>query len=314
MFWRRASRRRNRFASPAIKAVGVLGDAANVALLAERAARTSGDEQAAARESLRVLRGKNVHAEMIRRIEGADSAVRVELMQALADRRATEATPVLLQMAASNEASVRTASYRALRELAGASDAEALVALLVDAKDGEQKQLENTILGVARRANAAAETSKAVMAKLDSVRDAQLKGTMIGILGQLGDASALATMRRALSDADVEIRYAAIAGLGRWPNAEPLPDLLRVAGDKSNASCQVRALGAYIDLVAAVASMPAGREGAVLQDRDGSGAECGGEEAGLAALWRMSRRSNRCNWPRRTCRMRKSGRKRRWRR
>ncbi len=163
--------------------------------LAERAARTSDDERAAARASLRLLRGKNVHAEMIGRIKGADAAVRAELMQALADRRATEATPVLLQMAASSEASVRMASYRALRELAGTNDVEALVALLVGAASGEQQQLENTILGVARRANAATETSKAIMAKLNSAGDAQLKGTMIEMLGQLGDTSALATLR-----------------------------------------------------------------------------------------------------------------------
>ncbi len=240
-----------------VKAVGVLGDAGNVALLAERAAQTLGDEQAAARESLRTLRGKNVHAEMIELVKQADPAVRVELIQTLADRRATEGTPVLLQTAADDQASVRAASYRALRELAGAADVGKLVALLMEATGSEQKQLENTILGVARRANASAETSKAIIAKLDSVRDVQCKGTMIGILGQLGDESSLATLRRSLGDADVEIRYAAITGLGRWPTAEPLPDLLRIAGDKNSGSCQVRALGAYIDLVGALASMPA---------------------------------------------------------
>jgi len=240
----------------ALKAVGVLGGPADVAILAERAAKTSGEEQAAARDSLRVLRGKDVHAEMIARTGAVNSAVRVELMQALADRRATEATPVLLQFAGSDDASVRTASYRALRELAGAADAEALVTLLAKAAGGEEKQLESTILGVARRTNASAQTSKAVMAKLDSVRDAQLRATMIAILGQLGDASALPTLRRALSDADMEIRYAAITGLGRWPTAEPLPDLLRVAGDKGSENCQVRAVGAYIDLVGSLASTP----------------------------------------------------------
>ncbi len=240
-----------------IKAVGALGDGENVALLAERAAKASGGEQAAARDSLRGLRGKNVHAEMIGLVKKGDPAVRVELIQTLADRQATEATPTLLKTAASDNASVRAASYRALRELAGAGDVGTLVALLTDATGGEQKQLESTIVGVARRANAGAEASKAVMAKLDSIRDAKLRATMVGVLGQLGDGSALPTLRKALSDADVEIQYAAIAGLGRWPNAEPLPDLLRVAGDKNSGNCQVRALGAYIDLVGALASMPA---------------------------------------------------------
>ncbi|MCX5646798.1 MAG: HEAT repeat domain-containing protein [Phycisphaerae bacterium] len=238
-----------------IKAVGALGDGANVALLTERAARTSGEEQAAARASFRVLRGKNVNTAMIGGVDGGETAAQVELIQALADRHAAEATPVLLQTAASHEASVRTASYRALGELAGADETEALVALLAKAAGGEQPQLENAILRVARRANATAQTSKAVLAKLDSVGDARLKGMMIGILGQLGDASALPTLRRALSDPDTVIRYAAIAGLGRWPDAAPLPDLLQIARDNKSGGSQIRALRAYVDLVGAVASM-----------------------------------------------------------
>ncbi|HQG48368.1 MAG TPA: HEAT repeat domain-containing protein, partial [Sedimentisphaerales bacterium] len=241
----------------AIKTVGVLDDGANVGLLADRAAQASGDEQAAARDALRSLRGKNVHTEMIALVKKADPAVQIELIHALADRRAMEATAVLLQTARNDQAAVRSASYRALRDLAGAGDVEALIALLIEAKGGEPKSLENTILSVVRRANAGAEASKAILVKLDSVRDVSVKGTMIGLLGQLGDASALPTLRKALVDADMEIRYAAIAGLGRWPNAEPLPDLLRIAADKSNANCQIRALGAYIDLVGSVASMAA---------------------------------------------------------
>lgn len=239
----------------AIRAVAVLGDADSVALLAARAALASGDEQMAARESLRILRGQGVHAEMIGRTKEADSTVCVELIQALADRRATEAAPALLPMAASGDASVRTASYRALRELAGIGEIQALVALWVDAAGGEQKQLENTILGAARRANASAETSQAVLARLDSVQDTRLKGAMIGMLGQLGDASALATLRAALSGADMEIRHAAIAGLGRWPDDAPLADLLRVARDSESSGCRARALRAYVDLVGTVASM-----------------------------------------------------------
>ncbi|MCU0915132.1 MAG: HEAT repeat domain-containing protein, partial [Planctomycetes bacterium] len=240
-----------------LKALGVRGGAANVALLAERAARTSGDEQAAARASLRVLRGKDVHPTMIGRMREPDPAVQGELVQALADRGATEAIPVLLQMAAGDEASVRVASYRALRELAGAGEVETLVALLAGAPREERKQLENVILGVARRTDAAARTAQAILARLDSVADTPCKGTMIRILGQLGDASALATLRRTLSDADLEIRSAAIAGLGHWPDVTPLPDLLQVVRDDKNLAHRVLALRGYIDLVGRADSMRA---------------------------------------------------------
>jgi HEAT repeat protein len=238
----------------AVKAVGVLGDAANVALLAERAGRASGGEQAAARESLRALRGKDIQAEMMGRVEKADSAVRVELIQALADRGATEATPLLLKAIRRGDAAVRAASYRALRELAGAEQIGELVGLLLEVPGGEQKQLESAIVGAARRTSASAAASKAILAKLDSVQEAKLKAVMIGILGQLGDASALATLRRALGDDAAEIRYAAIQGLSAWPTAEPKDDLLRVAKTSDNATHKVLALRGYIDLIGKDAS------------------------------------------------------------
>jgi HEAT repeat protein len=232
-----------------IKAIGTMGDAANAPWLAEIASRSQGEERTAARQSLRVLHGKDIHAGMIAQLHGESGAIQVELIDALADRRAVEGTPVLLQTAGGSDASVRMASYRALRELAGASEIEPLVAMLLHAKHAEQEQLENTIVGVARRTKVITESSKQVLAGLESVGDSQLKCTMIRILGQLGDASALPALRAALNDADPQIRYAAIQSLSAWPTPAPQADLLKIAQSSTLRTHKVLALRGFIDLI-----------------------------------------------------------------
>jgi HEAT repeat protein len=238
-----------------IKALGVLGDAANVKWLAEQAARTSDDERAAARESLRLLRGKDVQAEMVGRIQGAEAAIQVELIQALADRGATEATPVLLQTAASSAVSVRLASYRALREFADAQYIPVLVSLFVGAGAQDRPQLRTMLITVAHRCKAEKQASQALIASLDQAESMEARGAFLVTLGELGDESSLPVLRRALDDDQEIVRRAAIGALGRWPKAVPLPDLLRIARDGKDVAGRISALRAYVDLVTMVGFM-----------------------------------------------------------
>jgi len=233
----------------ALKAIGVLGDGPAVVLLARRTAEGTAKERTAARQSLRALRGRNVHAGMMMLVKESAASVQAELIAALADRRAAEATPLLLKTACSEAASVRQASYRALRELAGAKDMEMLVPLLMEARGSELEQVQNMILGVAQRTDAERVASEAILAWIKSAYDSRLRATMIKMLGQLGDVSALEVMRHALTDRDPQIRYAAIQGVSAWPTAEPKNDLLRVAMTADDQAHKVLALRGYIDLV-----------------------------------------------------------------
>ncbi len=236
-----------------IKAVGVLGDAANVPLLVERAARTSGEEQTAARASLRVLRGGSVHAEMMEAVKDADAAVQVELIQALAERGATEATPVLLQTAESQNVSVRTASYRALEELAGAEQVPALVDLLAQAPG--HNEARRMLVTVARRCQAQKQASERLIVK-EGAASPEARGVLLLALGELGDASSLPVLRRALEAQQQNVRRAAMTALSGWPNGEPLPDLLKIAQEERDARDGVFALQRYIDLVGKTDSVP----------------------------------------------------------
>jgi HEAT repeat protein len=247
-----------------IKAVGVVGDASNVVFLAQRAAQSTGEEQAAARAGLRVLRGKDIPAEMIGRIKGADSAVQVELIKALTARNATDAAPALLKLAADAQPSVRAAAIVALKDLAGPQEITALVDLVVTVSAESAADASNALVQAARRTGTQPVAAEKLITKLGSAPAAQ-KAVLLQTAGRLGHDSALPALRSALADSDPAIVAAAIEALAGWPNAAPLPDLLKVAQTSTVRTHKILALRGFVDLIGLSADGDAQKLGAYQQ-------------------------------------------------
>ena len=240
----------------ALVATGTLGDASTVRGLAEHAAKTRGTELEAARAALQALRGDNINSAMVEQLKNVDDGAKVELIMALAVRDAVETTPVLLKTAAGGTARVRAASYKALRNLAGADDVAALFDLLVSADQGDRAEAVKTIASVARSAAAdSVRESASTMAlkELGAAKDDGLRASVLTLLGDLGDSRALPALKSALEDSDKSIRDAAVRSLSGWPAAgpkgEPMDDLLRIARTSDNNVHRVLALRGYINLI-----------------------------------------------------------------
>jgi HEAT repeat protein len=244
----------------ALAATGALGDASTVRTLAEHAAKAQGAELEAARAALSRCtsgRGEDINSAMAEQLKDADDGAKVELITALAMRQAVETTPAILETASSGSASVRSASYKALRNLAGAEDVAALFDLLVAAGQGERDEAVKTIASVARRCSvvesAAIPIAIGTLKKLGATKDAGLRTSMLTLLGDLGDGRALPVLKSALDDSDKRIQDAAVRSLSQWPAAgpggEPMDDLLRIARTSDNKVHRVLALRGYINLI-----------------------------------------------------------------
>ncbi len=231
----------------AVKAVGVLGDASDVAFLAERAAKSSGDEQVAARKGLRLVRGKDIPAEMIARIKGADPTVQVELIKALTARNATETAPELLKLATA-EPAIRGVAIAALKDLAGPQEITALVDLVVAVSAESAADASNALVQAARRTGTQPVAAEKLITKLGTATPAQ-KAVLLQTAGRLGHDSALPALLAALADTDAAIVSAAIEALAAWPTAAPLPDLLKVAQTSTVRTQKILALRGFVDLI-----------------------------------------------------------------
>lgn len=231
----------------AIEALAVLGDASSVELLAKISAENSGAGRAAM-TSLGRLSCPGV-AGVLAAVARSDAAVaiRVKAIQALVNRRETEAIEVLLAVTKDTNPDVRQAAYKALGELAGPGEFANMVSMLMAAPDaGDRAGIERALIAMAARLEAPDAAS--VIAGLAKASDT-VKPDLLAVLAHFGGKDALDAVRSQLGANDAKLKSAAIRALAAWPDASPLSDLMNIARNESDATCQVLALRGCIQLL-----------------------------------------------------------------
>ncbi len=242
----------------AVKAIGQLGDASGVPMLAERAAATKGAEQKAARESLYRLRGPEVDAAILQSLQSARPEVKVELVSAIGERNIGGSIDALLQAARDEDRKVRVESLKVLKIVARPDDMPALLNLLLEVKgDSDRTEAEKTVAAVAHKIEDKTRQAAAVLAVLPNVKDNPNRASLLRVLGRIGDSSALPALRTALSNREAEIQDAAIRALSDWPTPEPVPDLLKVAQTAESPRYKVLALRGFVRLLGLESDRPA---------------------------------------------------------
>lgn len=237
----------------ALRAVGELGDARSVGLLAEAAAKSRGAEQKAAQESLYRLSGPEVNKAVLAEIESAESAVKVELVRAAGERNITAGVPTLLKTAQDANAKVQYESFKVLQSLADFKQLPKLVELLISVKNATvRKEAERTVVAVSGSIGHA----KAVLTALPSVKDVKARCSLLNVLGRVGDSNALSVLREALKDGNADVRAATIRALSEWPSPESadnaMVSLLRVAETSDDRIHRILAVRGFVRLIGVI--------------------------------------------------------------
>lgn len=241
----------------ALRALGQLGDASSVSLLAGRAAQTRGEEQQAARESLYRLRGPEVDQAILAEVDSAQPDVKVELIQSVGQRNIVLGVPTLLQTAQDPDAKVQRESFRVLKTIADEKYLPALVELLITTKRGSVRtEAEKTVAAVAHKIPDKNRQAEAVLAALTSVTDVENQSTLISVLGRIGDDSALPALRKALAGDEAKVQDVAIRALSDWPNTKPIEDLLNVAKTSGSQVHRILALRGFVRLLGLESGRP----------------------------------------------------------
>lgn len=238
----------------AFLALGALGDAGHVEMLANTAA-SGGSTGKAAGESLQMLTGQGVDAAMVKAIKGGAPGVRSVLLRSLVARDYDAVVPVLLASAKDDDANVHKTACKALGAVAGQKELAPMVALLLGAKKpAARRELERAIASVAGRTNDADACAQPVAAALAKADD-NAKVSLLAILNRVGGNKSLAAIRSQLANDNPAVKKAAIQALSDWPNPSPMDQLLEIAKSGSSEVHQVLALRGVIKQVV----MPANR-------------------------------------------------------
>ena len=178
-----------------------VGNASAVPVLAAIAAGDDTAEQAAARAALGRIRGKEADQAVVDGIASAAPKVKLELIRAAGDRGAAAAAPVLLKMARDADPDVRRESLRALHDTGSANDIAAMVALVVTpVQAADRTEAVKSLGAMLRRSDPSG--IKAVVSAYTPARDPEARTALMQVMGQSGNAEALAILRAALNDQD----------------------------------------------------------------------------------------------------------------
>lgn len=243
----------------AFRALGSCGNADALPLLAEAACSAGeADVKEAARSALARMRGDGVEPAMIALAADADEMpeTRAEIIRALAARKAGAALKTVLATARDADADVRLASMNALSAIADISAADDLVALVKNAKSGDEQSAAAGALASAVRAAGAPEQ---VLAKISSEfdkADPQGRGGLILAMGGIGGLKALEIARRALEDKETIVHDAAVRAMANWPDPSPIEDLLNLATDGKSEEERAAALAGHARMIGMKKDLP----------------------------------------------------------
>ena len=120
----------------AVKALGVLGGAADVPALTGLLASDDAAVVDAANATLTIMAGADVNPAIAATVPGAPPAVRAKLLDLLGDRRAEQAVPLAVKNLTDADVSVRIASLRALAPLGGKEQVPGVLLALANTSDG----------------------------------------------------------------------------------------------------------------------------------------------------------------------------------
>ncbi len=233
----------------ALKALGDLGDASVVGLLAETAASAKGEVLQEARGSLYRLRGDAIDPAIIGAIDSADAAVKVELIKAVGERHNSKAVAALLKTTKDADGKVRVESIKVLRDIAGAEDLTGIVDVLVNTQSAsELSASEKAVATVAAKADRS-KAAEIVLSACLSAKDKKIKCSLMELLGGIGDDTALPILNGALKDSDADVKASAIRALSSWPNDKPINDLLAIAKGSDNNTHRVLALRGFVRII-----------------------------------------------------------------
>lgn len=232
----------------AIEALGGAGDCSSVSVLAQVAAEGDGTIKKIARASLVQLKEKGVDEVIIKSISEGDPKIRSELIIALSGRDAKQAAGQLLKTAMDEDKGVRQEAIRALGALAAESDIKALIALILNPKDADDRPvLEQAVDSVFKRTKNVDNAVSPILAALEtSSNDA--KPSLLRLLARPATPNALETVLAYVQNADEKVKDAAVRTLSEWPDTAAAEKLLSLAQNASTQIHKILALRGYVRL------------------------------------------------------------------
>ncbi len=234
----------------AIRTLPEIGNAAALKSLAGLLADSDREIAQAAQEGLASLTIPEADAAVEKMFDSQDVQARLTAIDLMGRRRMASAVPALLEAATGAEAQVRPAALRKLGELGTPAKLDSVLDLAGRLREpADLDALEQAINDICAKAAKPESCADPVISRIRQSATAQ-KSLLLRVLGSLGGATALKTVREAAADANADLHATAIRVLGAWKTADAAPDLLQFAKNAASDSDKTLCLRAFLGMAA----------------------------------------------------------------
>jgi HEAT repeat protein len=207
-------------------------------------------------QSLIILRGPSVDAEVLDRLKKTKGPSRIVLLRALTLRRAPAAIGELLKAAADKDPAIKAEALALLQRIVSDKDVPALVKVLLASKPGNSRTAAEQALYACCLAIPDAEKRLDPLLALWQDGDPKTRAAILPVLGRFGCPKALDAIHAALKEPDETLHEAGMRGIANWPDATVADELMQIAKTTHKPADRSTALRAFARVVAKPSGRP----------------------------------------------------------
>ncbi|MEO2013786.1 MAG: HEAT repeat domain-containing protein [Fuerstiella sp.] len=231
----------------AIDALQRIGDDSCLTALLKIAVSNDGDLATAAQQTLAVLPGRHVNAEIGVLLPTATGDTYELLLQLVGQRRIDVVEEVMKALDHSDK-TVRSAALVALGETVSLEKLSVLVSQVIAPRHAEDSAIAQKALRAASVRMPDREACAAELAAALERSPSAAKTTLLEILSDVGGTTALQTLATAAKSSDDQLQDTGSRLLGKWNSVDAAPVLLDLAKTAPAEKYRVRALRGYIGI------------------------------------------------------------------
>ena len=199
---------------------------------------------ALAQTALASFNGK-INSDVAKAISDASAAGKIAGIELLAGRKATVNLGTVLALADNNDASVKSAAFKALKDLVSPQDFTKMCGLLEEASSDAYQPIQQAITATLAGQTPAQQVQAITQRMIQA--GAGKSFLYFPVLAATGDATALQNIVNSLNTGSQASRDAAFQALLTWQGTEAAPHLYNIARQASGDQFE-KALSRYIEL------------------------------------------------------------------
>ena len=235
----------------ALQALGALGGSSSVPVLLRalesKPESVNAPEVEAAASSLGHI--ANADATILAALPKSSAPVRAQLSSILGYRNAKGATDALLIQAADLDPNVGKAAFDALAAVATIAELPKVIQVAIHRTDSDVRdRAERSVYDICLKQNDASRRSEPLAQTFQETPSLTARASLLQIMAMLGDPAGSKAIALACEDLAPETRDTALRLLVNWPDASPVPTLLKIFKSTPNEVHRTLALRGIVTL------------------------------------------------------------------